>query len=135
GANWEAIVADYPYLSKTFSTETLTGSESAFFRVFVTDGVNTTFATTTPFALQRHAPRALIDGVTEGQRVPFGQRRDLVGLAQDAEDGSLPDAGLVWSVNGPSPVITTGSPLPLDELAPGSYTATLSGADRDNNTA
>ena len=133
GANWEALAADYPYLSKTFSTETMAGSASALFRVFVTDGVNTTFAMTPPFALPRHVPKTRIEGLNEGQRVSFGQRKDLLGLALDAEDGTLPGANLVWSLDGPSPLLTTGNGVALDELAPGTYTATLSGADRDNN--
>src|SRR5690606_17651381 len=58
----------------------------------------------------------------------------LLGMALDAEDGSLADERLNWSIDGSTLLTGTGSQLGLPNLVPGSYTATLSAADSDGQT-
>ncbi len=131
GATWHTVLFQYPWLDARISTRLLPGSTSARLRVLATDGANTTIATSDPFTLAKHAPEPQIGGVNEGERLAFGQRVDLQGLALDAEEGSLPDSSLSWTVSGPSPVTGSGSLLPLPDLSPGPYTATLSATDGD----
>jgi len=131
GATWRTIVGQYTWLDVRISTRLLPGSTTARLRVLATDGTNTTIATSDPFNLAKHAPEPQIEGLYEGERLAFGQHIYLLGLALDAEEGSLADSSLSWTVSGPSPVTGRGGLLPLSNLSPGAYTAALSATDAD----
>ena len=134
GTTWRNVLLQYPWLAATINTDLLAGSTQARIRVFATDGVNTTIATSEPFTLAKHAPAPQIGGVNEGQRLNYGAVVTLLGLAYDAEDGILADDKLNWTISGPSSQNGTGSQLVLTDLAPGSYTVNLSVTDSDNQT-
>jgi len=134
GSTWYTLLTQYPWLTATVDTTLLPGGDQALIRVLASDGFNTTIATSAPFALAKHAPTPVIGGVTEGERIPYTQTITLLGLGLDAEDGGVPAEKLTWSISGPTPVTGAGTQLDLAHLAPGSYTATLTATDSDNQT-
>ena len=136
GATWEAVTVGYPWLSLHVDARDLHGSTHARFRVIATDGFNTTLATSDPVNIPRHPPQPQIAGVSDHQRLRFGEPVTLRGNAFDAEEGSLSGDQLNWNIAGPGPTLTvTGNSVSLDDLVPGQYSATLSAVDSDNNAA
>ncbi|MCE7983313.1 MAG: hypothetical protein DYG89_19235 [Caldilinea sp. CFX5] len=134
GATWYTLLVQYPWLAATVETDLLPGGAQALIRVLASDGFNTTIATSAPFALAKHAPVPIIDGVIEGERIPYTKTITLLGLGLDAEDGGIPADKLSWTISGPTAASGTGTQLALTRLAPGSYTATLTATDKDNQT-
>jgi hypothetical protein len=134
GATWYTLLVQYPWLAATIETDLLPGGAQALIRVLATDGFNTTIATSAPFALAKHTPVPVIDGVIEGERIPYTKTITLLGLGLDAEDGGIPADKLIWTISGPTAVSGSGTQLDLTGLAPGSYTATLTATDKDNQT-
>jgi hypothetical protein len=134
GASWQTLQVGYPALSATLNTRMLPGSAQGRLRVIASDGVHSAIGMTAPFVLPRHAPDAVINGVREGERLPFGTFGSLRGLAIDAEDGSLPGPALRWNLSGPVSRAATGESFSLVDLSPGLYTATLAATDSDNQT-
>jgi hypothetical protein len=121
-----------PWQSLTFSSKLLPGSTTAQLRVLASDGLNTSIAYSSVFTLPKHAPIVTIQGLLPGQRVAYGTLVNLFGLAIDAEDGSISGSGLTWNLSGPTPHSATfTSSFQLDDLAPGSYTASLTAVDSD----
>ncbi|MCB0186146.1 MAG: hypothetical protein KDE31_17875, partial [Caldilineaceae bacterium] len=134
GATWYNLLIQYPWLAATLETDQLPGSTAALVRVLATDGFNTTVATSAPFALAKHAPTPLIGGITAGARIPYTESIALLGLGLDAEDGGVPADQLVWDLAGPTTATGIGTQLDLNRLAPGSYVATLTATDSDNQS-
>ncbi len=134
GATWYTLLVQYPWLAATVETDLLPGGAQALIRVLATDGFNTTIATSAPFALAKHAPVPVIDGVIEDERIPYTKTITLLGLGLDAEDGGIPADKLSWAISGPTTASGTGTQLDLTRLAPGSYTATLTATDKDNQS-
>ncbi|MBI3417100.1 MAG: hypothetical protein HY043_17550, partial [Verrucomicrobia bacterium] len=131
GATWQGLRLDYPDLSLTVDTRSLTGSTQARVRVIASDGINSTVATSDRFALAKHAPEIFIGGVQEDERLAFGSAANLIGVAVDAEDGKLSGERIVWQIAGGTPSNGTGGEIPLANLAPGSYVATFTATDVD----
>jgi hypothetical protein len=131
GANWDARSHDYHSTSVTLNTRHWQGGNQARLRVLVTDGVNTTFAITEPFVILNYPPEIVIGGVAEDERIPFGKRRELHIVAVDAEDGRS-GVRVSWTLTGPTPQTGTGNSVPLEDLAPGAYVATVRALDRAN---
>lgn len=129
GSNWLTLRLHYPYQDVRLDSSMLPGSPQARLRVFASDGIKTAMAISAPFTLAAHAPRPVIEGVTENELVPFQKTLQLEGLAFDAEDGSLPAGSLEWTLAGPTVHAGKGPSLYLDDLAPGAYLATLTGRD------
>lgn len=135
GHTWLTLDPLYDGLSITIDGRRLPGGDSARLRVIASDGVNSTAAMTPPFALPKHAPDLVINGVLENQRLPFGGVNILHAMAIDVEDGSLPSSKLNWSFAGPaSPVVTNGDAVSLVGLPPGSYAVTVQATDSDGQT-
>ncbi|WNG30225.1 fibronectin type III domain-containing protein [Cystobacter fuscus] len=134
GQTWQTVLTAHPWSTAVLDTRMLAGTPTARVRVLVSDGVNTRMATSNAFTLPRNAPEARIDGILEGERLPYGQQLSLQGLAVDAEDGALtggPLRQLRWSLSGPVGASGSGESLLVGDLPPGSYTATLSATDSD----
>lgn len=130
GASWNVVANNYPGLAVTLDPRTLAGSPLARLRVTASDGVNSTAVVTPPFALPKNPPQPFISGVTEGQRLSFGQSAQLFGAAIDPEQDSR-SVLLNWSLTGPTPRAGTNATLLLHDLSPGAYTATLTATDAD----
>jgi hypothetical protein len=132
GVNWQAVTSGYAGTTLSLSTTSdLPGSGSALIRVIANDGVNTGSDTSAPFVLLGHAPKAYIPQPEPGRAYLSFEPADLFGEAVDIEDGPLAGSVLQWSVAGPQARSGSGSMLSLFNLAPGTYTATLSATDGD----
>jgi hypothetical protein len=134
GLTWRTLFADYPWRAATVNLAGLPGSPQARLRVLMSDGVNTASAVSPAFEVPDHAPRPLIAGVQQGQRIPFGRSLQLYGMAPDAEEGSLEGERLDWHLDGPQERRGRGSDLSLNDLPPGHYTLTLVATDTDDLT-
>lgn len=134
GSTWIALKSDYKALEVTLSTRMLPGGSRCRLRVVASDGVNCATALTGPFAIATHAPEPQIDGVAEGQRMPFNSSLRLHGVALDAESGSQSNR-LVWTLTGPTSLTTTGAFCSVRDLSPGRYAASLVATDPDNQSA
>lgn len=130
GTNWRALSSDYGNVEITLSTDLLPGGSQCRIRVIACDGLRTAMTTTSPFSIPKHAPRAMIEGVDQDQRLSFGSDARLYGLALDAEDGSK-DIQLTWTLSGPTPMNSQRDALSLFPLSPGAYDATLTAVDTD----
>jgi hypothetical protein len=133
GSHWLALASNLKPLELTVSTRRLPGGTRCLLRVTASDGINCTLATTPPFALARHAPEAYISGVLEGERIPFGTLRKLVGHALDAESGSRSNT-LVWNLSSPVSLVATSAALSLRDVPPGPCSVTLTAQDPDGQT-
>lgn len=131
GATWNTLKVDYVWQSITISSKMLHGSTAARLRVVASDGFNTSMATSGAFTIPNHAPQVTIQGVMPNERVPYGSGRQVLGLALDAEDGSISGSKLMWELSGPEPISGSGDSAPLHDLSPGSYTAIFSATDSD----
>jgi hypothetical protein len=131
GVHWNAYSLNYRSSSITLDTRRWPASVQGRLRVTVSDGVNTTFAITDPFVIPNHGPEIMIGGVAEGERVPFGEARELVIAAIDAEDGRA-GVNVSWTLTGPSARSGINNCIPLQELTPGLYRAAVTAIDRAN---
>lgn len=134
GAHWLPLDKNVNGIEAIFNTQGLAGGATARLRLIVDDGFNTAVATSAPFAISKHPPTPLIDGVVEGQRLPYTSTVTLYGIAFDADEGSLDGNHLTWSLSGPSSQVYSGTQVILTGLAPGVYNMSLSAIDSDGMT-
>ena len=131
GERWQTLGLNQDAPRISVNTAALPGGDAARVRVLATDGIHTTLATSAPFPLSRRAPEVHITGLEEGAQRDFGTVPDAAGFGYDAEDGSLPDAALQWTLVGPENRQGIGATPPLAALAPGEYSLVLRGSDSD----
>ncbi len=134
GLTWQPVALNYELYKIVLNASMLPGSDTARLQVLATDGVNTTIAMSQQFSLPKHAPRPLIGGITEGERLDFAIVPTLSGYGLDAEDGTVDGTGLSWAVTGPVALSGTGRSFPLPDLLPGEYTAVLTAIDSDGQS-
>jgi Concanavalin A-like lectin/glucanases superfamily/K319L-like, PKD domain len=134
GATWQTIRVHDPSPGITLSTKLLAGGNACRLRVIASDGFNTTIAITDPFAIAAHRPFITIAGLLDGQRLPYGTSISPHAFAYDAEDGSLNDTGIHWTLTGPETRSHDGGVFSLHNLAPGAHTLAISATDTDGNT-
>ena len=133
GTNWLTLKVNDPETSLAISSEHLHGGDTCLLRVLASDGFNTTIATTSPFVLPKLGPSITLTGLVAGQRVPFGGGASVRIFAYDAEDGSLSDSALAWSIAGSTGKSGVGSELKLDDLPPGPCTLAVTATDSEQN--
>lgn len=131
GSSWTPLLMDYTLQQARIDTKYLPGGSQARFAVIATDGINTSVAISPLFAVPYNKPVPRIDGIVENQCLKFGQITNLMGMALDAEDGSIPDERLSWHLHGKTSYTGTGSLFTLKNLSPGPYTVTLRAEDSD----
>ncbi len=96
--------------SYTFDTSELGGG--GVFRVLASDGVNTAHADSATIPVTMKAPAVHILSPVDGMQIQYGQPINLVGYAQDPQDGILQDvSNLLWS--GPEGPIDVGPKVGL----------------------
>ena len=140
GAAWHTIVTDFPdtpdgsYRLTLVDLGSLSGSgpNQARIRILASDGFNTAIATSDAFTVKNRPPDAALLAPQNGATVPAADPIALRGAATDPEEGGLPAAGLVWTVDGNA--AGTGADLLVPGLAPGPHTAQLTATDADANT-
>ncbi len=144
GTTWHPITPAHPDNGTGVNTLTVNdvnslnipGSASLDFpgtsriRIVASDGVNTSMAISKRFRLPLHAPSAIIASPRDGARFVHNEMIVLRGRGYDAEDGTLGDSGLAWSVSGRG-AVGVGRDVSIEGLAPGSYTVTLTATDSD----
>jgi len=108
----------------------LSGGRGCIISVLATDGARSTVARSETFDLPIKPPTTTILEPQENAMIAPDQPFSLLGRAQDAMGRSLPEDGLVWSIN--NKVVATGRSLALGgPLAPGKYRIEL--VHRDDN--
>lgn len=120
----------------------LPGGAQARIQVIVSDGVNSTSATSPAFGVPQRAPTvAIFDAAYRqlGPSQPGGAQQSdglsLRAFAYDAEDGTLSGSALQWSLTGPETRSGTGTTIAWYDLKPGTYQITLTATDTANATA
>jgi hypothetical protein len=131
---WFAVATDLTATTYALDTSTLPGGTNAFVRILASDGINTGQGDAGPFVVAGKAPTALIDSPGDGSTYAPGQTVMLVGDGFDLEDGSLPDARLVWSSDRDG-MLGAGRTLERSNLSVGTHVITLTVADNQGNQA
>ncbi len=133
GVSWlpvTGLITDTTYL---LDRSGLPGGDQSLVRVRVTDGVNTSQADSALFSVNRKAPSALIyTPLAETLLLP-GEDIILTGRGWDPEDGTLPDAALIWSSDKDGN-LGSGASRSVT-LTPGVHNIVLKVTDSDDNTA
>ena len=135
GATWDLLGTNITQTHATIDLSLLAGTTQGLFRVWASDGVNTSFdASDAVFSVPSKTPGITSLAPISGTTYVLSQTVTLEGSAFDAEDNVLDDAHLQWtsSLQG---VLGTGSLLQLTDLIPGTHTITLTATDSDNNVA
>lgn len=135
GVNWFSLLSDFvgPQDSNTVSvlidSLSIPGSatNTARIRVAASDGYNTALALSQPFTVKNRKPEAHISAPAIGETAVAGQAALLRGGAIDAEEGTLSDTALSWTVAGKA--VGTGEDVNVPGLAPGSYPVVLTAQD------
>jgi hypothetical protein len=105
-------------------TRHLPGGGECRVALLATDGIRSDTARSAPFVLPARSPTLVILAPADGEEIMADQPFSLIGRALDAGGQSLPEAGLVWSVDGH--VIARGTMLSLAHpLAPGRHVVEL----------
>lgn len=99
GATWLALVSGASAMTADVDVSTL-GGGSTMLRVQASDGVLTAHAESAPFTLPNKAPDVTIVDPADADGLFAGQVLNLEGFANDAQDGPLNGASLVWSIPG-----------------------------------
>ncbi len=135
GRTWQALLTNLPNpgTGDTVSinlrdiSDLPASTNTGQIRVAVSDGYNTTLATSQAFSVANHAPEVYISTPASASSFPAGQSVVLQGSAMDIEDGSIGDAALSWTVDGIA--IGNGQTAIAAGLAPGNHTASLTARD------
>ncbi|HYF65898.1 MAG TPA: hypothetical protein VD886_23915, partial [Herpetosiphonaceae bacterium] len=96
GATFEPFELNVAGASAQVDTRLLAGSASAILRVSASDGANTATAASAPFTMASKAPLLTITSPASGARFGYGQTVNFAAVAEDMQDGTLPDAKLTW---------------------------------------
>ncbi len=80
-------------------------------------------------------PTVFIDLPKYGQKYAWDEAIWLQGMAEDPQDGRLPDTGLIWSLHDTGEILGMGEWLYLDPLPPGKPILTLTAIDSDGHMA
>jgi len=132
GATWRAVslgIAGQEY--QLPAGHALPGSNNAKFRIVATDGFLVGQDDSDgAFVVPGNAPAASIAWPLNGGKFPLEAQITLDGLAEDAEDGLVDDAGLSWRSNRNGPLGTGGEVvLGPGQLSPGMHIITLTATD------
>jgi hypothetical protein len=130
GATWEAVDVDIVGTRFVLDASTLTGGQQVRFRVEVSDGLNTAYATSGPVQVPNKGPLVLLLSPADGSVIKPGSAVLLRGVATDREDGPVDEAELSWSSDRDGP-LGTGDGAVASGLSNGWHTITGTVRDRD----
>ncbi|MDO8670705.1 MAG: hypothetical protein Q7O66_04655, partial [Dehalococcoidia bacterium] len=133
GVTWEPRATFITGTQLTLDLNLLQGTTQGRFRVWASDGVNTTLAASDGnFTTVSKPPTIISIAPVSGRTYVVSQTVAFEGQAIDAEDGFLPDNRLEWSSNLMGP-LGTGQLLQTTGLITGSHTITLIATDSNGN--
>ena len=132
--SWFLLESDLKVQQYALDTNAVPGSDRFWLRVVATDGLNFATAEAGPIRLPKKAPQMFIVNPKQDTALSPNLPVILQGTGIDLEDGGLPEESLMWSsdIDGH---LGSGSLLQIASLSPGVHRITLSGRDRDGNTA
>jgi len=135
GATWEPLSANITATQATLDLSRLPGTTQGRFRVWASDGVNTTLdASDGNFTVAGKPPTIVSIAPASGKTYVVSQTVTLEGQAFDTEDGLLTDNRLEWSSNLMGP-LGTGQLLQTTNLIIGTHVITLKAIDSNSNVA
>ncbi|MDD1652359.1 MAG: PKD domain-containing protein, partial [Methanomicrobiales archaeon] len=132
GNSWRNVAVSLTEQVHLLDTSRLPGTDDAYLRVMVSDGVNTALATAGPFHVPPKIPLAVI-AAGDDVIFPAGTGASIGGFAVDPEDGSVSGTGLTWTsdIDGP---LGTGETFQASLLSPGVHRLTLTARDSSGMT-
>ena len=134
GASWGRLGLIAGATSLVVDFDQVSGSASPLLRVTVSDGVNSGFALSNAFSVERKAPTVEI---LRPQDDEVFAPLDLVLLqanAYDVDDGFLDGASVAWS-SSLDGALGTGRSLSVTTLSEGEHVITVDASDSDGNLA
>jgi hypothetical protein len=132
-SEWIVLASDItsPQWMDDFST--LPGTAAGAIRITATDGIRSAVATSQNFAVSFKPPLVSIDEST-GAVFTGGAVVRLSGEADDVQDGTIENQGLVWTSD-ISGTLGSGSEIALTRLPLGNHTITLTATNSAGLTA
>ncbi len=134
GLTFQPVAIGLDTTSTQIDTAQLGGSGTARFRVTASDGVNSAYADSAPFIMANRPPQPSILTPENNLHIQYGQLVNFSGMALDAQDGTVADAGLLWK-DSQGGTLGTGSLISLDNLPVGSNVITLQATNSVGQTA
>jgi Viral BACON domain len=125
GATFQPVTLNLSGNSAQIDTASLGGSGTAILRVTASDGVNSAYADSAPFIMANKPPVPAIQTPENNLHIHYGQLVNFSGMAMDAQDGTVADAGLTWWDANTDTMLGTGPLLSLDNLPVGENTIVL----------
>ncbi len=102
----------------------LPGGPAGRLAILATDGTRSSFAVSEPFPVAEKPPQIWIQTPGDQETLPAGQPVSLCGQALDVAGAGLPEAGLIWQVDGQE--VARGTRLALAVgLEPGTHKVSL----------
>ncbi|MFN8533032.1 MAG: hypothetical protein U0556_05765 [Dehalococcoidia bacterium] len=122
GVSFQPVVAGVAGASVSFDTARL-GGGTAIFRVVASDGAQTARADSAPFTMANKPPIPYILAPGHGNQFFWEQLVNFSGVAEDPQDGGVPNSGLAWrNQKGP---LGTGPQISRTDLPVGTNVITL----------
>jgi hypothetical protein len=133
GENWQVIATRLGKTSLQVSGDRFPGTSDALVRVYASDGLLTSKATSGIFNIEEKGPEVMITLPLDGSSVPPNTIVMITGTAFDWEDGMLPGDTFTWSSDQDGD-LGTGKQI-LVNLSQGWHTITLTVSDSDEMSA
>jgi len=133
GFTWIPLVFGLQDSSFQLDTNLLPGGEKSIIRVYVNDGVHTSFDDSTVFVSKKE-PIASIRFPEKTTTTLDSHPILFKAVGFDLEDGYLNGDSLVWSSDKDGE-IGKGESITIDNLSEGKHTITLTATDSDDNTS
>jgi len=131
GATWSLVAQSVVDNQVAIDRVNLAGSERAKVRVWVSDGVHSSYdESDAPFAVPNLAPTAEIVEPAEDVTVAAGQTVGFEGKVYDTDEGSLPPERITWESDHDG-VLGHGAAMPVASLSVGTHRVTLRADDGD----
>lgn len=131
GVNWQILVTGVQTDHLNIRGDQFPGTNNALIRVYASDGLLTSYATSGEFTIEQKPPEAIIFLPTEGSSVPPNTPILLSGMGFDGDTGVLSANHLRWDsdIDG---ILGYGEQV-FTNLSPGLHTLTLFVTDENGN--
>ncbi len=134
GVSFHPVTAGLSGSSTQIDTAMLGGSGTAILRLIASDGANSAYADSPSFVMANKPPIPFILTPQDGLQIHYGQLVNFSGMALDAQDGTVANAGLSWWDAGNN-LLGSGALLSLDALPVGANLITLKATNSKGQTA